>query len=87
MRNKLSKIEIVYSSINKEKHMKYREFTLTEKGLLIARFLHVLFDDMDFDSNEPMTDTYIQEVCYAARFNRYETLTIIDELVRMGIVK
>jgi hypothetical protein len=35
--------------------MKYREFKLTGKGLLIARFLHVLFDDMDFDSNEPMT--------------------------------
>jgi hypothetical protein len=66
--------------------MTKREFTLTEKGLLVARFLHVLFDDMDFDSNEPMTDTYIQEVCYAARFSRYETLTIIDELVKMEII-
>lgn len=67
--------------------MKYREFKLTGKGILVARFLHVLFDDMDFDSNEPMTDTYIQDVCHEAGFDRYETLTIVDELVRMGIVK
>ena len=67
--------------------MKYREFKLTGKGLLIARFLHVLFDDMDFDSNEPMTDTYVQDVCFEAGFSKEETLTLIDELVGMGIVK
>jgi hypothetical protein len=67
--------------------MKYREFTLTEKGLLIARFFNVLFDDMDFDPSEPMTDTYIQEVCYEAGLSKGETLTVMDELVRMEIIK
>jgi hypothetical protein len=67
--------------------MKYREFTLTGKGLLIARFFSVLFDDMDFDPHGPMTDTYIQDVCYEAGFSKEETLTLIDELVGMEIIK
>jgi hypothetical protein len=67
--------------------MKYREFKLTEKGILIAAVLNVLFDDMGFNPHEPMTDTYVQEVCYEAGFSREETLMVMDELVRMGIVE
>ena len=67
--------------------MKYREFTLTQKGKLIAVFFVRLFDDMDFNPHEPMTDTYVQDVCFEAGLSKEETLTLIDELVRMGIVK
>jgi hypothetical protein len=67
--------------------MKYREFKLTEKGILVAKFLNTLFNDSEFNPNEPMTDTYIQDVCYEAGFTRYETLAIIDELVKMEIIK
>ena len=67
--------------------MKYREFTLTQKGKLIAVFFIKLWEDIDFNPHEPRTDTYVQDVCYEAGFSREETLTLIDELVRMGIVK
>jgi hypothetical protein len=66
--------------------MKYREFTLTKNGKLISLFFQIIADDYHFNPNEPMTDTYIQEVCYEAGFNKEETLTLMDELVRMGIV-
>jgi hypothetical protein len=67
--------------------MKYREFTLTEKGKLIAKFFNSLADDYSFKPNEPMTDTYVQEVCYEAGFSKEETLIVIDELVGMEIIK
>ena len=66
--------------------MTKREFTLTEKGKLISKFLIVLIADDNFDPNEPMTDTYIQDVCYEAGFGPEETLIVIDELVKMEII-
>jgi hypothetical protein len=67
--------------------MTNREFTLTQKGKLIAVFFIKLWEDHNFKPNEPMTDTYIQEVCYESGFSREETLTVIDELVGMEIIK
>ncbi len=67
--------------------MKYREFTLTQKGKLIAIFFVRLWEDHDFNPHEPMTDTYVQDVCFEAGFSKEETLMVMDELVRMGIVE
>jgi hypothetical protein len=67
--------------------MKYREFTLTQKGKLIAVFFIKLWEDYDYNPNEPMTDTYVQEICYEAGFSKEETLTLIDDLVGMEIIK
>lgn len=67
--------------------MKYREFTLTQKGKLIAVFFVRLWEDHDYNPHEPMTDTYVQDVCFEAGFSKEETLTLIDELVKMGIVE
>ena len=60
--------------------MKYREFTFTHQGKLIARFFKTLGEDYHFNLNEPMTDTYVQEVCYEAGFNKEETIHVIDLL-------
>ena len=67
--------------------MKYREFTLTGKGKSISLFYIKLWEDHNFKPNEPMTDTYIQDICYEAGLSREGTLDLIDELVKMGIVE
>ena len=67
--------------------MTNREFTLTQKGKLIAVFFIKLWEDYDFNPNEPMTDTYVQDICFGAGFSKEETLTLIDELVGMEIIK
>ena len=67
--------------------MKYREFTLTQKGKAISLFYIKLWEDHNFKPNEPMTDTYIQEICYEAGLSKEGTLELIDDLVGMGIIK
>jgi hypothetical protein len=67
--------------------MTNREFTLTQKGKLVAVFFIKLWEDYDFNPNEPMTDTYVQDICFGAGFSKEETLTLIDELVGMEIIK
>jgi hypothetical protein len=67
--------------------MTNREFTLTQKGKAISLFYIKLWEDYDFNPNEPMTDTYIQDLCYEAGLSKEGTLELIDELVGMGIIK
>ena len=71
----------------KLEHMTNREFTLTQKGKAISLFYIKLWEDYDFNPNEPMTDTYIQDLCYEAGLSREGTLELIDDLVGMGIIK
>jgi predicted transcriptional regulator len=67
--------------------MTKREFTLTQKGKSISLFYIKLWEDHNFKPNEPMTDTYIQEICYEAGLSKEGTLELIDDLVGMGIIR
>lgn len=64
-----------------------REIKFTLDGKIVARFLHILFRDPDFDMNEPITDTYMFEVGHEIGITQEQVVGILVTLKEMKIIK
>jgi hypothetical protein len=64
-----------------------REFKFTLDGRIATRFLNVLQRDIDFDLEQPITDTYVFEVGNEIGMDTKNTQIIIDLLIEMKIIE
>jgi hypothetical protein len=64
-----------------------REFKFTLDGRIATRFLNVLQRDIDFDLEQPITDTYMFEVGNEIGMDTKNTQIIIDLLIEMKIIE
>jgi hypothetical protein len=64
-----------------------REFKFTLDGRIATRFLNILQRDIDFDLEQPITDTYMFEVGNEIGMDTKNTQIIIDLLIEMKIIE
>jgi len=62
-------------------------YILSANGVQIGLFIKQLTSDPQFEINEEMTSTYLEEVGYELGLSRGDTIQICNKMIELGILK